>query len=72
MLKTTLCAEKKNVMLGVRAVEGSMNLPNLLENNLACHMPKNINNSVLVFLPLEPLRLDAVKVAASIVPCSMA
>lgn len=59
-------------MLGVLAVEGSMNLPNLLENNLACHVPKNINNSVLVFLPLEPLRLDAVKVATSIVPCSMA
>lgn len=49
--------KKKNVMLGVLAVEGSMNLPNLLENNLACHVPKNINNSVLVFLPSEPLKI---------------
>lgn len=55
--ETSLCAEKKNVMLGVLAVEGSMNLPNLLENNLACHVPKNINNSVLVFLPSEPLKI---------------
>lgn len=59
-------------MLGVLAVEGSMNLPNLLENNLACHVPKDINNSVLVFLPSEPLRLDAVKMATSTVHCSMA
>lgn len=44
-------------MLGVLAVEGSMNLPNLLENNLARHVPKNINNSVLVFLPSEPLKI---------------
>lgn len=57
-------------MLGVLTVEGSMNSSNLLENNLACHIPKNINNSELVFLPLEPLRLDAVKMKRPLFPAA--
>lgn len=59
-------------MLGALAVEGNINLPKLLESNLSCHMPKNIDNPVPVFLPTEPLRLDAVKTVMSIVHCSMA